>query len=401
MNGGGTTIGGTRRLVGAAVIAVAAAVILMTLSATASAASPAASPASGGSGSPAPASPATAPSSAATAGQAAVPVPVLAYFYIWFDPSSWNRAKIDYPALGRYSSDDVTIMRRQISLAKKAGIDGFLVGWKEAPHLDHRLAALVKAARQAHFKLGLVFQGLDFSRKPLPMTQVRRSFAYFTAHYAKNPAFDLFGKPVVIWSGTWMYTRKQMASVTSKYGDRLTILASEKHPDDYKAVAGLFAGDAYYWSSVDPLTTPGYEQKLQAFAETVHREGGLWFAPAAPGFDARLIGGSRVIPRRDGETLKRSMEAALSSSPDAIAVISWNEYSENTMVEPSRKYGSTALKVIAAIQHADAGAIPNFDSSGPPGFSSGPSQLLIPGAMVLVLVMSATVIVLRTTRGRP
>src|SRR5436309_10053666 len=34
------------------------------------------------------------------------PIPVLAYYYIWYNPSSWNRAKIDYPLLGRYSSDE-------------------------------------------------------------------------------------------------------------------------------------------------------------------------------------------------------------------------------------------------------------------------------------------------------
>src|SRR5512138_753305 len=33
-------------------------------------------------------------------------IPVMAYYYIWFDPQSWDRAKTDYPLLGRYSSDD-------------------------------------------------------------------------------------------------------------------------------------------------------------------------------------------------------------------------------------------------------------------------------------------------------
>ena len=52
--------------------------------------------------------------------------PLLAYYYIWFDPSSWNRAKTDYPSLGRYSSDDERIMLQHIKWAKAAGIDGFI-----------------------------------------------------------------------------------------------------------------------------------------------------------------------------------------------------------------------------------------------------------------------------------
>ena len=57
-------------------------------------------------------------------------MPVFAYYYIWFDPSSWDRAKIDVPALGRYSSDDPKVMREHIRLAKQAGITGFIVSWK-------------------------------------------------------------------------------------------------------------------------------------------------------------------------------------------------------------------------------------------------------------------------------
>ncbi len=42
-------------------------------------------------------------------------IPLLAYFYIWFNPSSWNRLKKDYPLIGRYSSNDVAIALRGFS----------------------------------------------------------------------------------------------------------------------------------------------------------------------------------------------------------------------------------------------------------------------------------------------
>src|SRR5947209_464329 len=54
------------------------------------------------------------------------PIPVFAYYYIWFDPQSWDRAKIDYPLLGRYSSDDRSVMVQHIKWAKNAGITGFI-----------------------------------------------------------------------------------------------------------------------------------------------------------------------------------------------------------------------------------------------------------------------------------
>ena len=64
---------------------------------------------------PAPASPAT---PAATA-----PVPLLAYYYIWFDTRSWDRAKDDFPELGRYSSSSMArITRSRVGPATRTAL---------------------------------------------------------------------------------------------------------------------------------------------------------------------------------------------------------------------------------------------------------------------------------------
>jgi hypothetical protein len=348
------------------------------------------------------------PSPAARASQSASPIassqsptqsgqqaPMLAYFYIWFNPSSWNRYKIDYPLLGRYASYDKTIMRQQVKMAKQAGITGFLVSWKDTPTLDRRLAALRSVAAAAGFKLGIVLEGRDYYGNPMPMNKVRQSFAYLTQHYGSDPVFNIFGKPLIAWSGTWLFSTKEMASVTKTYGSKLIILATEKEPRDYRLVAGMFGGDAYYWSSADPRHTPGYRSKLQAFSRVVHQHHGLWIAPAASGFDARLLGGVRDISRNRGQTLRLEINAAIASSPDAVGLISWNEYSENSQIEPSQRYGNTSLKVVATFEHAKAPVVRNFDSSSPDGFNPGPSQLVILGFFIVLLGGSVAIVVRR------
>src|SRR5215213_1398445 len=47
------------------------------------------------------------PMTVSTVAPQANPIPILAYYYIWFDVKSWDRAKTDIPLLGRYSSDEV------------------------------------------------------------------------------------------------------------------------------------------------------------------------------------------------------------------------------------------------------------------------------------------------------
>jgi phospholipase C len=300
-----------------------------------------------------------------TARAAARPDPLYAYYYIWFNGQSWERAKTDYPLLGRYSSDDRGVMRQHVRWAMRAGIDGFIVSWKSTPVLNRRLERLAEVAAAERFKLLVIYQGLDFFREPLPVARVARDLDFFEHHFASREAFTAFGKPLVIWSGSWRFSRRELAAVTQSRRDSLLILASERNLDGYRRIAGSVDGNAYYWASVDPATYPGYAEKLAALGRTVHSRGGIWIPPAAPGFDARMVGGTSVVGRRGGATLREELDAATRSSPDAIGLISWNEFSENTHVEPSVDHGSRYLDAVADVRGAKPAAAGEFDSSEP------------------------------------
>jgi Glycosyl hydrolase family 99 len=283
--------------------------------------------------------------------------PVFAYYYIWFDPSSWDRAKIDFPLLGHYASDDETVMRQHIQWAKEAGINGFIVGWKQTEKLNSRLAMLVRLSHEEQFKLILIYQALDFERDPLVVDRIEKDLDYFIQEYDADPAFNVFGsafgeafnKPVVIWSGTWKFSLQDIERVGKSRRSKIQLLASEKSVQDYERVASLVDGNAYYWSSINAETNNSFGAKLNDMAAAVHAHGGLWLAPAAPGFDARLVGGTKEVPRKDGEQLRAQVTSALASSPDALGIISWNEFSENSYIEPSEKYGHRYLEVLSEL----------------------------------------------------
>lgn len=333
------------------------------------------------------------------------PVPVLAYYYIWFDPSSWNRAKRDYPLIGRYSSNDASVMRTHIREAKRAGIDGFIVSWKHTPSLDRRLSTLIDIAESEHFSLSVIYQGLDFYRRPLPVERVAGDLEYFARTFADREPFEGFSKPLVIWSGTWEFTTEDIAVATAPVRDRLLVLGSEKNVAGIERLGDTVDGDAYYWSSVNPDTYPGYQAKLTDMAQAVHDRGGIWIPPAAAGFDARAIGGTTTVARDDGRTLVRECAAARRSRPDAIGIISWNEFSENSHIEPSVSHGSRYLGAAAKCASADgSGALPaagvgstdTTDSSSP---GKGPATGLIVAPLALAAMGIALVVVLR--RGDP
>ena len=179
---------------------------------------------------------AIAATAAAPAARAAAPPdPLFAYYYIWFNAGSWNRAKTDYPVMGRYSSDDRDVMRQQVRWAKRAGIDGFIVSWKSTPVLNRRLERLAEVAAAERFKLLVIYQGLDFEREPLPAARVGHDIDFFARRYAQGQAFGVFEKPLVIWSGTWRFSRAEIAGVTRDARRSLLLLASERNVDGYRA----------------------------------------------------------------------------------------------------------------------------------------------------------------------
>ena len=326
------------------------------------------------------------PTEPAYAAPAPEPVPVLAHYYIWFNPTSWSRAKIDYPLLGRYSSDDEQIMRQHVQMAKAAGIGGFMVSWKHTPQLDERLAKLVEVARAESFRLGIVYQGLDFAREPLPFETVAADLTMFADRYATDPVFGIFGKPVVVWTGSARFLAADIDNTVSDVRNRLLVLGDAKSVEEVNTTAPALDGQAYYWSSVDPERAS--TAKLVAMSRAVHRTGGLWIAPVAPGFDARLVGGAKTVPRRDGDTLRMSFAIARSSEPDAIGVISWNEFSENTHIEPSERYGATDINVLADLLGAGEDIPVAPDSSDPGashwGLTTWGALVLLTGALALL-----------------
>ena len=270
-------------------------------------------------------------------------VPVFAYYYLWMTGSYWSEHKLDHPVEpfpGNYRSDNPAVIRWQVRQARAAGLTGFIVSWKDTPAYRTILPLVERAARKSGLKLAMEYEGLNAARQPLPVATVAADFRFFTSTYAPNPAwYRIDGKPLTIWDGTrgshglrWPASRGACAARSSCSARGTTSPSSRR-------LAAYTDGDAYYWSSVYPGRDRFYASKLAAMGAAVHRAHKIWLAPFAPGFNATLIGGGRAVPRLSGATLRTEYATAARSAPDILGLISWNEWTENTYVEPSVTYG--------------------------------------------------------------
>lgn len=336
-------------------------------------------------------------SSAAARSNTRPHVPVYAYFYQWYTPSSWNRAKADYPLAGRYSSDDIAVLREQVREARSAGIDGFLTSWKSTANLNRRLDLLVRVAHGQGLRLGVVYEALNFQRRPLPITTVRNDMTYLVTRWGPSLTSARFPKPVIIWTGEDQYSVADIASVRSALGTNAYLLAAAKNVAEYQRVAPYVDGDAYYWSSANPAS-PSTVTKLIAMGAAVHADHGIWVAPATSGYDGRTLGHTRVIDRQGGQTLLHSLKDAYASGPDAVGVISWNEWSENTYIEPGQRYGSQELAVLQRYLRGSAGG--SAIAAAAAGRQPNSSRWTGLDACLALAIICLTAMVLLGRRGR-
>ena len=122
-------------------------------------------------------------------------------------------------------------------------------------------------------------------------------------------------------------------------------------------------------------------------SQAIHLDQKYWIAPFAPGFDARMVGGEQSVDRKDGQTMRAEYATALNSSPDALGLISWNEFSENTYIEPSQKYGNRYLQLLAQLRQAAPPALAEGTDSSDPGGGSGNSSADWPAALRLPIFL--------------
>jgi membrane-bound inhibitor of C-type lysozyme len=321
---------------------------------------------------------------------------VFAYYYLWWSSAHWksslgpnypiHSSRLPLPAtIGAdgctthsryagnkltdvpsriYSQDDPGQTESDVRQAAAAGLAGFAVNWagtgaaKQTPTSNpysRRLQLLVNAVHKVnregiHFSLWLSYKASASIRST---SYIVNDLAYFVARYGKDSAFDRArsAKPTVIWQGSRKYSASTLQTISSKFRSRLRILGDENKWSASRA--RYLDGDAYYWSSQNPYTNPQSFSQLRTLANSVRAtgrnpdgSGKVWIAPLNPGYNKKLAGGSTCVPRRNGQTIRTVYAGNRASRPLDFGLISWNEITEGSYVDPMTRYGSQDLKAL-------------------------------------------------------
>jgi len=252
----------------------------------------------------------------------------------------------NYPSMDVYDSHDLAVLENHIYLAKSAGIDGFLVSCVQAWKMEFQtFELLLNISANLHFQVTVFYEtpsAISIAQEHglNPVLEVQSDVAEILTLYSSKEGFLKYeGKPIIFfysagsfpvndWSIIFSYARNQVPNALF-IGDIFDI--------DYLSVFdGLFTYSTLGFSNL----TSTYS----SISKDAHALGKLFAATVCPGFDNRRFASYPIIvPRNDGLYYNETWEAALLSSPDMITITTFNEWHEDTEIEPSIKYGHMYL----------------------------------------------------------
>lgn len=303
--------------------------------------------------------------------EAAAPRQVWVYYMgFWGGAHSWDwqaDTLTDTPLAGKYDSRDPGVAAAQIDQARAAGIDAFLVSWfgvGETVQTTPVLNNMLDRAAERGFHIAAVIDVFNpaFNRNRDELVQ---SISYLVNDRANHPGYLRYnGKPVIFFA----------------FQDRLGLSAA-----DWQAiraqidpnhntiwVAEGLSGCCLYSGAMDGMYAfnlawaNGSTYRFNIERNAVTNRGGTFYAPTIhPGWDETRIAAKEQRPnptsprgRQNGQFLATSFRNATSIGSDVILVVSWNEFIENSHIEPSVLYGSQALDTLAPLIAAWKGVTP-------------------------------------------
>jgi Glycosyl hydrolase family 99 len=292
-----------------------------------------------------------------------------------FDPDIINAAgerqiaSWYYPLIGPYDSADPVVLEYHVLLMKLAGIEGVIVDWYgRDDYLDYggnneRTTALFDWTRKAGLKFSLCYEDQTirqeinggFISASNALGHAQQALLYAQTNFFTDPSYLQWNRrPVLLNFGP------QYFQTNSQWEAIFSVLNATNHPafftEDNRFPVGV---GAFNWPPMWLSQAPGTRgvlsvAALEGYLTAFDQKAAAWpafISSAWPRFhDIYQPAGVRdywgYLGDRAGETFRATLARALTNSSAIVQIVTWNDFGEGTVVEPTREYGYRDLGII-------------------------------------------------------
>ncbi len=330
---------------------------------------------------------------------AAAPKPVLVHYMPWFvakpfspvwgwhwtmghyNPDSFDTngqrqiASWYYPQISPYDSDDAAVLECQVLLMKLAGLDGVIVDWYGMDDYadygvnNQRTLDLFTWTHKAGLKFALCYEDQTIRQeinKGYITTNQAIAHAQQTMLYVQSNFFN--DATYLRWSNQPVFLNfgPQYFGASSNWTTIFSVLAPSNAPafftEDNRlspAGAGAFDWPPMGLSSGGVLGSNQLNFYLIAF-EVKARTAPAWpayISSAFPRFhdiyaQAGVSPSYGYLDDDNGGTFQNTLRRALTNTSALVQVVTWNDYGEGTVVEPTTQYQLRDLGVLQDFRRA-------------------------------------------------
>jgi hypothetical protein len=259
-----------------------------------------------------------------------------------------------YPMIGPYDSDDRDVIDYHLLLMKYAGIDGVIVDWygvqnvNDYPLNKRNTDSIFSRIPASGLQFGICYEDATLAQDKAvagidTLTAAKSDFNYLqSAYFGSGSYIKINNQPVLLDFGPQgLTTPSDWQQALSVFSPQPRLLLLEYQDAD----AGSYSGGEFAW----PQATD--QSNLTAFYANRAPTLPMFMAGAYPGFqDFYQQGGWGntlfTIPFNGTGTLENCVNLAKTSGTSYVQLITWNDYGEGTMIEPTLDFNFTFLQAI-------------------------------------------------------
>lgn len=259
-----------------------------------------------------------------------------------------------YPLIGPYASSDTDVLEYHFLLMKYAGIDGILIDWYgtrnlyDYPSNKRNTEVIVSVLEKVGLEFAIVYEDQtlrdEMTGDAARVNQAVKDMQYLETDFFKKDSYiRIDGKPLLMNFGPQVI--EQPADWNTVFGsmkERPAFFPLYGHSTRANNTTHKNAIGEFIWVDATSMETK-YANKNN-FDEYI---GGAY-----PGFDDFYQEGGwgqpvlHDIEHKNGALLEQLLQMAEDNNMDYLQLITWNDFGEGTMIEPTVEFQYRFLESI-------------------------------------------------------